>query len=72
MREPHDSSDEEWADFIWLSNNTAGDIREWWCHVATAYWFIAERNTVTDEIYKTYPATELYSSRQEFKAKEAS
>ena len=71
MPEPHETSDEDWADFIWLSNNTAGDVREWWCHVATAYWFIAERNTVTDEIHKTYPATELYNTRQEFKAKES-
>ena len=35
---------------MFLENNAAGVIREWWCHVPTTYWFIAERNTVTDEI----------------------
>ena len=37
---------------MFLENNTAGVIREWWCHVPTSFWFIAERNTVTDEIIK--------------------
>lgn len=72
MPEPNESSDLDWADFIWYSNNTAGKVREWWCHAATAYWFIVERDTVTDEIHKTYPATELYNTRKEYKAKEAS
>lgn len=63
---PQDSSDDEWADFIWLSNNTAGVVREWWCHAATSYWFIAERNTVTDEILATYPASDVFTDRVEF------
>ena len=63
---PKDSSDDEWTDFIWLSNNTAGVVREWWCHVATAYWFIAERDTVTDEILATYPASDVFTDRIDF------
>ena len=35
----------------------------------TSFWFIAERNTVTDEIIKTYPAGELFKQRREFAAK---
>ena len=66
---PQDSSDDEWADFIWLSNNTAGVVREWWCHAATSYWFIAERNTVTDEIQATYPVSDVFTGRVEFKHK---
>lgn len=66
MPNPNELSDEQWADFIWMSNNTAGVIREWWCHTATSYWFIAERNTVTDEILKTYPANEVFTERVDF------
>ncbi len=66
MPNPKEMSDEEWADFMWLSNNTAGIIREWWCHAATSYWFIAERNTLTDEILKTYPASKIFSKRIDF------
>ena len=47
---------------------TAGVVREWWCHVPTSYWFIAERNTVTDEFVRTYPAGELFRTRVDFKA----
>lgn len=63
---PNDLSDEQWADFMWMSNNTAGVVREWWCHTATSYWFIAERNTITDEIIKTYPTNKVFTERVEF------
>jgi sarcosine oxidase subunit delta len=66
MPNPNELSDEQWADFIWMSNNTAGIVREWWCHAATSYWFIVERNTVTDEILKTYPANEVFKDRVDF------
>lgn len=52
-------TDAQWADFVFMAENPAGMVREWWCHVASAYWFIAERNTVTDEIERTYPPEEL-------------
>ena len=70
MVEPHPDpnrcSDEEWTEFVWMEENRAGVVREWWCHVATAYWFIAERNTVTDEILATYPADRVFSERVTF------
>ncbi|MGH1537897.1 MAG: sarcosine oxidase subunit delta [Gammaproteobacteria bacterium] len=66
MPNPKDMNDEQWADFMWMSNNTAGVVQEWWCHAATSYWFIAERNTITDEILKTYPANEVFSERVDF------
>ena len=59
-------TDQEWSEFVLMENNRRGVVREWWCHVATAYWFIAERNTVTEEILKTYPATELFNTRVDF------
>ncbi len=66
MPNPQELSDEEWADYMWMSNNTAGIVREWWCHTATSFWFIAERNTVTDEILKTYPASDVFKERVDF------
>ncbi|MEE8536083.1 MAG: sarcosine oxidase subunit delta [Kiloniellales bacterium] len=70
MPDPTDLSDDDWADNVWMSNNSAGVVREWWCHTASSYWFIAERNTVTDEILRTYPASEVFKTRREFKAPE--
>ncbi len=66
--EPADTGDEVWADQIWNENNTAGVVREWWCHLPSSFWFIAERDSVTDEILRTYPATEVYDKRRDFKA----
>ncbi len=66
MPDPADVSDEAWRDHLWLSANEAGVVREWWCHLPTSYWFIAERNTVTDEIVRTYPPDEVFDKRVEF------
>src|SRR3954469_19822614 len=62
-------SDRDWADYVFLENNTAGGVREGWGHVPPSFWFIAERNTVTDEIVKTYLASEVFKARVDFAAK---
>ena len=64
--DPNRCSDEEWTEYVWLEENLAGVVREWWCHVATSYWFIAERDTVADEILATYPADRVFSERVTF------
>ena len=60
-------SDRDWAGYVFIENNKAGMVREWWCHVPTSYWFIAERNTVSDEIVRTYPAGEVFTQRVDMK-----
>lgn len=57
--------DVEWADYVFLENNSAGVVREWWLHTTSGYWFIAERNTTTDEIICTYPASQIFAERLE-------
>ena len=69
MPEPETADVAAWADYVFLQENEAGVVREWWCHVPTAFWFIAERNTRTDEILRTYPARDLYGARREFTAR---
>ena len=64
--DPHATSNAEWADFVFLENNTAGVVREWWYHAPTAYWIIAERDTVTDEIVRTYAAADVFKDRMAF------
>jgi len=68
MPDPATGSDAEWADYVFMENNKAGVVREWWCHTPTSFWFIAERDTVTDEILRTYPAGDVFSARRDFDA----
>ena len=56
---PDHASTAEWAEYVFFHDNQAGIVMEWWCHQATSYWFIVERNTVSDEILRTFPASEL-------------
>lgn len=66
MPDPESADPAAWADYVFLQENEAGVVREWWCHVPTAFWFIAERDTRTDEILRTYAARELFRARRDF------
>ncbi len=53
MPDPAAASDREWTAYLFLENNSAGIVDEWWLHAPTNFWFIARRNTVTDEVLQT-------------------
>lgn len=71
MPDPADLGDRAFAEWLFLEDNAAGVVREWWCHAPTSFWFIAERNTITDEIIRTYAASEIFRERVDFKPKAA-
>jgi sarcosine oxidase subunit delta len=54
MPDPAAASDAEWADYVFNKSGVAGVKQEWWCHTPSGVWFIAERDTATDEIRRTY------------------
>lgn len=60
------ADDAAWTDHIFLRDNAAGVVREWWFHVPSAYWFIVERDTVSDSVIRSYPADRLYATRVDF------
>jgi sarcosine oxidase, subunit delta len=63
MPDPSTASDEQWAEYLFMEANPAGMVREWWLHVPSSTWFIAERDTVTGEIHATYLPEHLNSKR---------
>lgn len=66
MPDPLNSSSREWAEYVFFHDNEAGIVTEWWCHTATSYWFLVERNTISDEVVRTFSAGEVFSQRVEF------
>ena len=54
MPNPDTSSDLEWASYVHYRNNAPGIKKEWWYHSPSGTWFIAERNTLSDEVLATY------------------
>ena len=52
--EPSQCSDQEWLNYVFNRAGEPAVKREWWYHIASNTWFIAERDNVTDEILKTY------------------
>ena len=47
-------SDDQWADYVFNRNGSPGVKREWWCHVPSNTWFVAERDTARDVVLRTY------------------
>jgi sarcosine oxidase subunit delta len=54
MPDPDACSDADWADYVFLEDNSAGEVFEWWLHVPTSFWFVARRDTVSELILETY------------------
>ena len=64
-----EASSREWAEYVFFHRNVAGIVTEWWCHSASSYWFLAERNTLTDEILRTFNTDEILNCRVEFSSR---
>jgi heterotetrameric sarcosine oxidase delta subunit len=48
-------SDEQWADYVYMRDNTMGPTAERWCHIAGCRrWFNAVRDTRTNQVLVTY------------------
>jgi sarcosine oxidase subunit delta len=54
MPDPTSASDIEWAHYVFDRNGISGVKREWWCHTPSGVWFVAERDTKTDGVVRTY------------------
>ena len=54
MPDPVTCSDDQWADYVFNRNGSPGVKREWWCHVPSNTWFVAERDTARDVVLRTY------------------
>jgi sarcosine oxidase subunit delta len=54
MPDPETCSDAQWADYVFNRSGVPGVKREWWCHIASGYWFIVDRDTVCDEVVATH------------------
>lgn len=52
---PGETSDEAWADYLFMRKNTKGPHLERWVHTAGCrQWFNVQRNTHTNEILAIY------------------
>lgn len=54
MPDPHHVTDEQWADYVFNRAGEPGVKHEWWYHIASGTWFVAEREVVTDTFLRTY------------------
>ncbi len=54
MPDPAQVGDEQWADWVFNRSGEPGVKREWWYHLASGTWFLAERDNVTDRFVRTY------------------
>ena len=54
MPDPETANDDQWADYVFNRNGAPGIKKEWWYHMPSGVWFVAERDTERDEVKRTY------------------
>jgi sarcosine oxidase subunit delta len=62
MPDPATSSDTQWARYVFNRSGIAGVKHEWWCHIASGFWFILERDTLTDEVHSSQNVAQWHST----------
>ena len=58
MLDQQTASDSQWSNYVFNRDSVRAIKKEWWCHVPSGVWFIAERDTGNDIVQRTY----LYQS----------
>jgi sarcosine oxidase subunit delta len=54
--DPDTCSDAEWSGYVFNRSGSPGAKYEWWCHIASGFWFVVLRDTLRDEVISTHPA----------------
>ena len=54
MPDPAGANDPEWADYVFHRDGEPGVRREWWYHLPSGTWFVAERDVCQDIFVRTY------------------
>lgn len=58
MPDPEACDDRAWSDYLFIRENRRGPVAEWWCHLPSALWFVAIRDTATGQVLDTFTVTE--------------
>ena len=54
MPDAKQADDVAWADYVFNRSGEPGIQRACWYHSASRTWFLAERDTASDEVVRTY------------------
>jgi sarcosine oxidase subunit delta len=54
--DPELTDDATWSRHLFAAENRKGIVVEWWRHVPSNLFFLAERDLVTNEVIRTYLA----------------
>jgi len=54
--DPDACTDAEWSRYVFNRSGSPGVKYEWWCHIASGFWFVVLRDTLRDVVVASYPA----------------
>ncbi len=52
--DPDTCTDAQGADYVFNRNGAPGVKTEWWYHLPSGTWFLAERDTLVDSVLRTW------------------
>jgi sarcosine oxidase subunit delta len=56
--DPATTADADWSRHLFRAENRKGVVVEWWRHQPSNYFFLAERDLVSNEIIRTFDASQ--------------
>ena len=54
MPDPEGVTDDQWTDYVFNRTSVPRIAKEWWYHLPSGTWFIAERDVAADVVHRTY------------------
>ncbi|MBA3710216.1 MAG: sarcosine oxidase subunit delta [Planctomycetes bacterium] len=63
MPDPAAASKTQWADYVFNRAGEPGIRTEWWYHIASGTWFLAERDNMKDIFIRTYLYTDTAAGK---------
>ena len=54
MPDPQAADDRQWSDYVFQRSGEPGVKTEWWYHIPSGTWFLAERDNRTDTFLRTW------------------
>ena len=61
--DPEAASDADWARHLFRAETRPGVVLEWWRHVPSNHFFLAERDIVTNAVLRTFDPSEREDAR---------
>lgn len=64
MPDPDTCDDQAWSRYVFMRRNPRGVVAEWWFHMPSGLWFIAQRDTASGDVVATFTVSQWFAQQE--------